>query len=138
MELKIFSGLPDCAREIRQKVFVDEQGFKTEFDDIDETAIHLVGFDGNTPAATCRIFKDKDDGVYILGRLAVLKEYRGKRLGAYVLNEAERYVREIGGKCIVLHAQVRASGFYKKAGYFEFGDEFYDEYCPHISMKKCL
>ena len=32
MEVKIFNYLPDDAQMIRQKVFVDEQGFKEEFD----------------------------------------------------------------------------------------------------------
>ena len=36
MEVKIFNYLPDDAQMIRQKVFVDEQGFKEEFDKIAE------------------------------------------------------------------------------------------------------
>lgn len=138
MKVEVFSYLPDCAREIRQRVFVDEQGFKTEFDEIDKTAAHLVVFDGDTPVATCRIFKGEVEGVYNLGRLAVIKEYRGKGLGAFLVNEAERFCKENGGKCIVLHAQVRASGFYKKVDFQPFGEIFCDEDCPHISMKKYL
>ena len=139
MRLEIFLSLPDCARKIREKVFIDEQGFTVEFDDIDKIAVHLVIFDDNeTPVATCRIFKDCDEGSYVLGRLAVLKEYRSKHLGSALINEAERYVKENGGKCIILHAQQRVAGFYKKAGFKEFGDIEYDEGCPHIRMKKYL
>ena len=44
MEVSIYSELPDEARAIRQAVFVEEQGFQEEFDDIDNTeAAHLVG-----------------------------------------------------------------------------------------------
>ena len=44
MKYTLSKGLtnsPD-ARLIRQSVFVEEQGFEYEFDDIDETALHLV------------------------------------------------------------------------------------------------
>lgn len=139
MRLEVFFCLPDCSRKIREKVFIDEQGFTTEFDGDDEIAVHLVMFDENdNPVATCRIFKDCEEGTYVLGRLAVIKEYRSKRLGSALLNEAERYVKENGGKCIVLHAQQRVAGFYKKAGFKKFGDIEYDEGCPHILMKKYL
>ena len=93
MRVEVFSSLPDSAREIREKVFISEQGFTQEFDDIDEAAVHLVMFDENVPAATCRIFKGDEQGLYVLGRLAVVKEYRGKQLGLALIKEAEKYVK---------------------------------------------
>ena len=56
METKIYNQLPDEAKEIRLEVFVKEQGFEEEFDDIDETAAHIVLFDGSHPVGVCRIF----------------------------------------------------------------------------------
>lgn len=50
METKIYNQLPDEAKEIRLEVFVKEQGFEEEFDDIDETAAHIVLFDSLTPS----------------------------------------------------------------------------------------
>lgn len=139
MITKVFTSIPEVAKDIRKKVFVDEQGFTAEFDDIDEIAVHLVIFDDNsTPIATCRIFKDDDKDFYVLGRLAVIKEYRGKKLGSLLLSEAEKYIKEKGGKCIVLHAQQKVTDFYNKAGFIEFGDLEYDEGCPHIQMKKYI
>lgn len=139
MIIKKFSELPEAAREIRQKVFVEEQGFTVEFDDKDEIAVHLVLFDDNgAPVATCRIFRDCEKDCYILGRLAVIKEYRGKKLGSVLITEAEKYVKENGGKRIVLRAQLRAAGFYKKAGFKKFGEEDFEEYCPHIHMEKYI
>lgn len=136
MRVEVFSSLPDCAREIREKVFIAEQGFTKEFDDIDKIAVHLVMFDGTVPAAACRIFKDSEQGLYVLGRLAVIKEYRGKQLGFTLLKEVEKYVKGNGGKGIVLLAQLRIKDFYKKAGFEEFGEIEYDEDCPHIRMRK--
>ena len=59
MEIKIYNQLPDEAKEIRLEVFVKEQGFEEEFDDIDETAAHIVLFDGSHPVGVCRIFTER-------------------------------------------------------------------------------
>ncbi|MDE7359128.1 MAG: GNAT family N-acetyltransferase [Lachnospiraceae bacterium] len=137
METVIYEGAPEYAREVRQKVFVEEQGFQDEFDDIDETAAHIVMFDGDKkPIATCRIFWDTGMHTYIIGRLAVIREYRGKNIGSAIVQEAEKYIRDNGGKDIALHAQCRAAAFYQKSGFTEFGDIEDVEGCPHVWMKK--
>ena len=138
MEVKIFNYLPDDAQMIRQKVFVDEQGFKEEFDKIDDLADHFVLYDGSEPIATFRIFNGEKQGEYVLGRLAVIKEYRGKNIGSDILSEAEKIVLNKKGKSIVLHAQCRAKNFYAKSGYVEFGEIGEEEGLPHIWMKKQL
>lgn len=139
MKTVIYKNLPACARELRQKVFVKEQGFRDEFDEIDATAVHLVLFaDDGAPAATCRIFRSEEEKTYILGRLAVAKERRGQKLGSALLKEAENYVRIEGGRSVALHAQCRRAAFYEKAGYEKFGAVADDEGCPHIWMKKEL
>ncbi len=139
METVIYKGIPDYAKEVRQKVFVDEQGFHNEFDDIDETAAHIVMFDEDKiPIATCRIFWDTVMNTYILGRLAVIKEYRGKSIGSVIVKEAEKYIQKRGGKCLALHAQCRITAFYQTLGFTEFSDIDDDEGCPHIWMKKSL
>ena len=139
MKTTIYEGIPKYAKEIRQKVFVDEQGFQNEFDEIDYVAAHIVLFDeDNTPVATCRVFWDEAMESYILGRLAVIKEYRGKNIGSVLVREAEKYVHKKGGDCICLHAQCRVSAFYEKSGFTQFGAIEDDEGCPHIWMKKWL
>ena len=138
MTVKIYSSLPPEARLIREQVFVKEQGFCEEFDDIDGSAAHLVLFDEEMPVATCRFFLNEEKGAYILGRIAVQKEYRGQNLGAYVLRAAEEEIRKQGGRCISLHAQEGASGFYEKQGYDAYGEIDYEEDCPHIWMSKSL
>lgn len=138
METVIYQGIPNYAKEVRQKVFVEEQGFHNEFDDIDETATHIVMFDEDKmPVATCRIFWDTVMRAYILGRLAVIKEYRGRNIGSVIVREAEKYIQKNDGKCIALHAQCRVTAFYQNLGFTEFGDTD-EEGCPHIWMKKTL
>lgn len=132
-------NLPECAKTIRQVVFEEEQGFVDEFDETDEIATHFVMFDEDErPVATCRIFWDEERNTYILGRLAVIKEYRHQNIGSLIMQEAEKYVHNIGGKSIALHAQCQASGFYGKNGYVEFGNIDDEQGCPHVWMKKTL
>lgn len=138
MNAKIYNSLPKAASEIRTEVFINEQGFENEYDSIDETATHIVMFSGDTAVATCRVFWNDGTDSYVLGRLAVLKEYRGKNIGAAVVGEAENYVRKAGGNELRLHAQCRSTCFYEKLGYEQFGDVEYEEDCPHIWMKKQL
>lgn len=139
LTVKIYNKIPDEAKEIREEVFVKEQGFKSEFDKIDDTAVHFVLFDDKENAmAVCRVFSDSGQNEYHLGRLAVRKECRGRHLGEEILKEAEKYVKSQNGKAVLLSAQVRVSDFYIKQGYEKFGDVYYDEYCPHIMMKKIL
>jgi hypothetical protein len=141
IEAKFYEGITDYAKEIREEVFVKEQGFVDEFDEIDENATHIILFDKSLeqekPIATCRIFRDElNKENYILGRLAVRKEYRGENIGSRTVEEAEKCVMGKGGKSISLHAQCRAKEFYKKLGYEEYGEIGDDQECPHIWMKK--
>ncbi|MBC8570057.1 GNAT family N-acetyltransferase [Oscillospiraceae bacterium NSJ-54] len=130
--------LPEDARMIRDTVFVKEQQFKDEFDDMEVKALHLVLYDeAGAPMATARMFPG-EDGAYHYGRIAVLKEYRGQGLGRTLLDELEKKTRQLGGKWGELGAQCRARGFYEKCGYIACGDEYYEEYCPHVPMRKKL
>ena len=139
MRVAIFQTIPQQAVEIRQKVFVDEQGFQNEFDDIDLIAVHFVLFDDlNIPTATCRVFKEEKNSIYIIGRLAVTKESRGKNIGGLIVEKAEEYVKKMGGEQIQLHTQCRITAFYNRLGFSAFGEIEDDEGCPHVWMRKML
>ncbi len=139
MDFKTYHALPEEAVFIRETVFVKEQGFAEELDDIDAIATHIVLYNKESmPVATCRYFWDKELNAWVVGRIAVLKEFREKHYGTAVLHEAERQIRENGAEKVCLAAQVRAKGFYEKIGYFAIGDEFLEEHCPHIRMCKNL
>ncbi len=138
MHGKIYNKLPKEAQEIRDMVFIKEQGFCDEFDEIDAYAKHFVLFDGEIPIATCRFFNRESCEEYYIGRIAVIKEYRGQGIGAYLLRLAEDEVKRTGGKRTFLHAQQRAKGFYEKQGYISYGEADMEENCPHIWMCKEL
>ena len=111
----------DDAFFVRANVFVIEQGFKVEFDDLDKISWHLTVYDREEPIGAARIYKG-EDGVW------------------QILSTCEDKIRELAKGPAVAHlsAQVRAKGFYRKNGYVESGEEYLDEYCPHISMSKQL
>lgn len=137
MKTLIYEKLPEEAKKIRQAVFIEEQKFKTEFDEVDNKARHLVVFDGATPIATCRIYL-KNQKAYVIGRLAVVKEYRGKNIGSLLLSAAELEIIKWGGDEALLHSQCAAQKFYEKNGYFACSEIDYDEDCPHVWMSKKL
>lgn len=136
MTYKRFDHLCEDAEMIRRSVFMDEQGFKNEIDDTDNTAVHIVLYDGTDPAAVCRYFKDGD--CYHIGRVAVMKSYRGRGIGKVIMDAAENEIRKDGGVKVVISAQTRARDFYEKCGYTAFGEIYLDEFCPHIGMYKNL
>ena len=138
MRVEIYDFLPKEAKKIREEVFMAEQGFQQEFDETDESALHIVIFETDIPVATCRVYVSESENCYMVGRIAVEKMFRGKAYGAGILRAAENEIRKKGGKIVCLSAQERAMGFYEKQGYSACGDSYLDEGCPHIWMKKEL
>lgn len=125
---------------VRKKVFIEEQGYKNEFDQIDDNCKYVTVKMNGSPVATGRVYKNPDvsDSV-IFGRIAVLKEYRGFHIGKLVLESLENIAIEIGAKEIILSSQEYAVPFYEKSG-FVLADNiiYYDEGNPHRKMKKIL
>lgn len=127
------------AKIIRTKVFMEEQGFTSEFDEIDPMAYHALILDGDQAVACGRLYqKAEAPDTYLLGRIAVLPEYRKQHLGAKILEILENQIKDLNGKMAELSAQISAVGFYEKCGYHKQGDVYFDEHCQHIKMIKYL
>ena len=93
MNTKIFTSLPQDAKDIRIEVFMNEQGFENEFDEIDTISHHIVVFDEGKPIGTCRFFKENNH--YTIGRVAVLKEYRNQHIGNLLIRTAEKEIKKL-------------------------------------------
>lgn len=128
-----------ASKEVRKTVFVDEQKYPLteEFDGHDKTCPHLVIFDGEKPVATGRIFLIENNTAK-LGRIAVLKEYRGKHLGAEVMRALIERAREMNASSVYISAQTYAIPFYEKFGLKAYGEEYLDIHIPHRDMKMDL
>ena len=138
MEYKLFAQyLPKEAIDIRYQVFALEQGFKEEddLDVLDNESIHILVFENDIPIATARMFKT-NDSTYHIGRLAVLKEFRNKGVGSFILSIFEKYAKENNASVVELGSQIDKVGFYEKNGYTKYGDIFNDAGYPHILMTK--
>ena len=133
MKVVVYNHLQEDIQYIREEVFMKEQGFENEFDDLDAISTFVVIYD-NQAMATGRFYPS--DNAYVIGRVAVLKPYRNKGLGKLVIQSLEEEIQSINGKHIELSAQQRVQSFYENLGYARVGDVYYDEYCPHVKMIK--
>lgn len=120
-------------RQVRTVVFIEEQSVTPEFewDDIDSTAVHLLAMYNNQAIGCLRIIHYAK-----IGRMAVLKPWRGMGVGKMLLNEAIEICRQYGSKQIVLSAQTHAIHFYQQAGFQMTSGEYTDVHIPHVDM--CL
>ena len=129
--MKWREALP-LARPVRERVFIDEQNVprEEEWDEWDETSDHAVALDpGGKPVGTARLLPDGR-----IGRMAVLKEWRGKGVGAALLAAMLARARERSMPRALLHAQTHAAGFYRRFGFSERGEEFFEAGIPHVEM----
>ena len=126
-------------KALRTEVFIKEQGFENEFDEIDNKATHVLIYDGKVPVATGRLFTEDENGEeYIIGRVCVKKEYRDKKLGKRVIMALEEDARKMGGRSVSVSAQCRVQGFYEALGYTATDDLHDDEGVPHVTMIKTI
>jgi len=119
-------------RAIRTPVFIEEQLVTPEFewDDIDSGALHLLAMYDNQAIGCLRIILYKK-----IGRMAVLKPWRGQGVGKVLLNEAIHICRQHGSKQIDLSAQTHAIQFYQQAGFQIISDVYTDVHIPHVDMR---
>ena len=120
-------------RQVRTVVFIHEQLVTPEFewDDIDSSAVHLLAMHENKAIGCLRIINYAK-----IGRMAVLKPWRGLGVGKMLLNEAIEICRQHGSTQIVLSAQTHAIHFYQQAGFQITSGEYTDVHIPHMDM--CL
>ncbi|MEH6566731.1 MAG: GNAT family N-acetyltransferase [Halopseudomonas sp.] len=118
-------------RDIRQQVFIDEQGVPEdlEWDTQDENASHFLLFFQEQPVATARLLGDGH-----IGRVAVLPSHRGQGLGAQIMQHLIAYARAEDMPELHLSAQVQAIGFYRKLGFSPCSSEYLDAGIPHLDM----
>lgn len=123
--------------EIRRKVFVIEQSVDPaeEYDSYEEVSTHFLAKYHGIAAGTCR-FRKTDYGIK-LERFAVLKEFRGKGIGAKLVTSClEKIAENIGNEInIYLHAQTHAESFYAQFGFVKVGDLFVEAEIEHYKMQ---
>ena len=120
-----------CA--IRYEVFVEEQNVPVdlEIDGLDDKAKHALAFVDGVPIGTGRILNDGH-----IGRVAVLKNYRGLGIGKLIMKELIKWAQDMNLEKVWLSSQWHAHSFYLDLG-FVCVDEIYKEAgIDHIKMFK--
>lgn len=123
-------------RAVREPVFILEQNVarEEEWDELDALSHHVIARDlRGQPIATGRLTPERK-----IGRMAVLKEWRGRGVGAAVLRTLIERARELRYPEVYLHAQVNAIRFYEKFGFSAYDDEFLEANIRHRRMRLTL
>lgn len=73
-----------------------------------------------------------------IGRMAVVRDWRGKGVGTALLRTLVEQARARGLPEISLHAQRDAVPFYERHGFVPAGAEFEEAGIPHVRMRRAL
>ncbi|WP_375541098.1 GNAT family N-acetyltransferase [Nitrosomonas sp.] len=119
-------------RAVREAVFIHEQHVpeELEWDAFDPVSTHLLATSSaGDPVGAARLLPDGH-----IGRMAVLKAWRGKGIGSAMLQRLLDESRQRGMTKVALNAQVTAKTFYAKFGFQVSGGEFIEAGMPHVKM----
>jgi N-acetylglutamate synthase-like GNAT family acetyltransferase len=109
--------------------YIEKEKEKTDF---------LIGAFENSEMIGCCVLTPRENGVIQLRQMAVRIDYRGKRVGAAIIEFAEQVARENNFSLLLMHARDPVIDFYKKCGYEIEGDQFFEVGMGHHKMQKQL
>lgn len=119
----------------------DDHAFYDQFNKITHIKHAVVCYSDGKPVA-CGAFKQYADDTVEIKRMFVLPEYRGRGLGAQVLQELEAWAQELNYKTCILETgkkQPEAIALYRRSGYGitkNYGQ--YEHVENSVCMKKAL
>lgn len=122
------------ASRIRRTVFVEEQKVpaEMEMDQIDAHCLHALALTAERIAVgTGRLLPDGH-----IGRMAVLKAWRGQGVGGAILERLVTAARERGDREVALSAQIHALEFYRRHGFAEQGEVYEEAGIAHQAMRR--
>lgn len=124
------------AAPIRFAIFVGEQNVPPgiELDDKDEHSLHAIAFDEAGKAiGTGRLLPEGK-----IGRMAVVKEWRQRGVGADLLEALVAEARRRGLAEVTLSAQLQAAEFYRSHGFVAEGKVYEEAGILHQVMRRSL
>lgn len=135
IELVSWEQARALASPIRFEVFVREQRVpaEIELDDMDPVSLHALAFEGARAVGTGRLLPDGH-----IGRMAILKEWRRRGVGAAILAALVEAARRRGDRELALSAQVHAVEFYRAHGFTPVGNVYEEAGISHQAMVRSL
>ena len=123
------------AAPIRFAVFIElKQAEGIELDDLDKDSIHAVAYDDHRkPVGTARLLPSGQ-----VGRMAVMKEWRRRGVGAALLDALTEEARKRGYKSLAICAPLQAAEFYRGQGFVAEGKVQQVEGSLQQAMRKAL
>ncbi|MOA25903.1 putative N-acetyltransferase YjcF [compost metagenome] len=100
-----------------------------EWDAEDVEALHFLAYEGDYPIGTARLLPDGH-----IGRVSVLKDWRGLKVGDALLRAVIAEAEKRGLQQQMLSAQVQATPFYERLGFAIVSGEYLDAGIPHVDM----
>lgn len=134
--VELFFGQNKSCLDIRKKVFVQGQGVPEdiEIDEHEDRCVHFLLSLNGQKVSTGRLRKINDEFIKF-ERIATLKEFRGYGIGAKLMCHMHEYcLKKFPEYLPIMHAQESAVGFYKKLGWTQMGDKFYEAGIAHYKM----
>ncbi len=135
-ELVDWATAQPAIRVIREAVFIREQAVpqELEWDGLDPLCAHVLAWnDIGEAIGTSRM---QPNGT--IGRMAVIKDWRGHGVGRMLLHTLLDLAARQGLARVTLSAQIHALGFYQRAGFHVVGEPFMDAGIPHRKMVREL
>lgn len=136
VELMSWEQAQPVAGPLRFAIFVDEQNVPSgiELDDMDASCVHAVAFDvDGKPVGTGRLLPDGH-----IGRMAVVKEWRRRGIGAEILETLMAEARRRGHARVIVSAQLQAAEFYREHGFEAEGKVYTEAGILHQKMTKAF
>jgi len=132
IELLEWPAAQEEAKRIRFIVFVEEQRVPAdlEMDENDAESLHALAYADGQPIGTGRLLPDGH-----IGRMAVLKQWRGRGAGKAMLRRLIDAARRRGHREVALSAQVHALEFYRAEGFEPQGAVYEEAGIPHQAMR---
>jgi predicted GNAT family N-acyltransferase len=132
IELLEWPAAQEEAKRIRFTVFVEEQRVPAdlEMDENDAASLHALAYADGQAIGTGRLLPDGH-----IGRMAVLKQWRGRGAGKAMLRRLIDAARRRGHREVALSAQVHALEFYRAEGFEPEGPVYEEAGIAHQAMR---